>query len=340
MLRRVADPSNEKKRSSKQPTGKISRKKLNARKPKAPPKDVTELLLGHAEQLAQECRAAAILVYAEALEGRTWKLPKALRERVIPVVRSEEQLEGLDAYLPERVIRVPEVVLTRMGQIKVAVFLALSHGLLQAGDHVVCLAGPAGESELDMVRVLEVDREFEFFMDGQPTGGEEEVPSNVRPEVLSRVVEIAIDLGSEGREGKPVGTLFVVGDEDTVLPLTNQRILNPFRGYPEEERNVLSVDLEETIKELAGVDGAFVIKGDGTVISSGTYLKTSTLPEESAPRGMGARHQAAAGITFATHCMAVAVSESTGTVTIFRRGQVVTEIEKPQKARQQKSTRG
>ena len=104
---------------------------------------------------------------------------------------------------------------------------------------------------------------------------------------------------------------------------------------------MLSIDLEETIKELAGVDGAFMIKGDGTVISSGTYLKTSALPEDTvSQRGMGARHQAAAGITFATNCMAVAVSESTGTVTIFRRGQVVTEIEKPQKARQQKSTRG
>ena len=332
-------PAKPKRRS----TARVKKKpsKAPSRKPKAPPTSTTELLLGHAEQLAQESRAAAILVYADALDGRTWKLPKALRERVIPVIRTEEQLEGLDAFLPQRVIRVPEVVLTRMGQIKVAVFLALSHGLLQAGDQVVCLAGPAAENELDMLRLLEVDREFEFFMGGEDPDTDEETPSNVRPEVLSRVVEIAIDLGSEGREGKPVGTLFVVGDEDTVLPLTNQRILNPFRGYPEDERNVLSIDLEETIKELAGVDGAFMIKGDGTVISSGTYLKTSALPEDTvSQRGMGARHQAAAGITFATNCMAVAVSESTGTVTIFRRGQVVTEIEKPQKARQQKSTRG
>jgi DNA integrity scanning protein DisA with diadenylate cyclase activity len=191
-----------------------------------------------------------------------------------------------------------------------------------------------------MIRVLEVNREFESLVGGQEAGGNLE-PSSVRPEVLSRVVEIAIDLGSEGREGKAVGTLFVVGDEDTVLPLTNQRILNPFRGYPEEERNVLSVNLEETIKELATVDGAFVIKGDGTVVSSGTYLKTSALPDEAdAPRGMGARHQAAAGITFATNCMAVAVSESTGTVTIFRKGQIVTEIDKPHKARQQKARQG
>ena len=46
------------------------------------------------------------------------------------------------------------------------------------------------------------------------------------------------------------------------------------------------------------------------------------------PRGLGARHHSAAGITSVADCIAVTVSESTGTVTVFRGGQIVTEIER------------
>ena len=48
----------------------------------------------------------------------------------------------------------------------------------------------------------------------------------------------------------------------------------------------------------------------------------------SLPQGLGARHHAAAGITAVTEAIAITVSESTGTVTIFRHGLIVTEIEK------------
>jgi len=53
-------------------------------------------------------------------------------------------------------------------------------------------------------------------------------------------------------------------------------------------------------------------------------------------RGLGARHQAAAAITAVTNSVAVRVSQSTGTVTIFRRGAIVTEIEEPRRREQGK----
>jgi len=154
-------------------------------------------------------------------------------------------------------------------------------------------------------------------------------PSHILPEIVERVIDLASELGKEGREGKPVGALFVVGDADRVLPLTRQMILNPFRGYPEEQRNILDESLEQTVKELSGLDGAFIIRGDGLIETCGAYLKTAGQGEFDLPRGLGARHHAAAGITSVTDSIAVTVSESTGTVTIFRAGRIITEIEKP-----------
>jgi DNA integrity scanning protein DisA with diadenylate cyclase activity len=44
-------------------------------------------------------------------------------------------------------------------------------------------------------------------------------------------------------------------------------------------------------------------------------------------KGLGARHWAAAAISRATNAVAVAVSESNGTVRIFQNGQIVLRIE-------------
>lgn len=294
-------------------------------------RELTHTILRNAILLGEECDASALLIYVDALADleEEYEFPPELADRVIYVAKTSEEYDE-QVELGQQVVRVPRVTLTRMGQVKVAMFLALSRGLLHGGDRVLALAGVAGSTGLDMVLVMEVGQEFETFL-GQ-TEDDASAPE-LRPEVLARIVELAVDLGSEGREGRSVGTLFVVGDEDKVMPLTRQRILNPFHGYPEDKRNVLDVELEETIKELSTVDGAFVVRGDGTVLSSGTYLKTTSLPEETLPRGLGARHQAAAGISAVTDCIAVAVSESTGTVSVFRKGRMVTQIEKPLKAR-------
>ncbi len=287
--------------------------------------EIAAALLSHATSLAQECGAAAVFLYSDALPSADWEPPGELKARLLLVTRKAKQQQALEEQ-GYRAIRVPSVRLTRMGQVKMAVLLALSRGLLQPGDRIVCLAGLAGSGRVDMLLVTDVGREYEMFL--APSGHEALAPS-LQPEVLSRILEIAVALGSEGREGLPVGTLFVVGDTERVLPLTRQMILNPFYGYPESERNLLDHRLEETIKELATVDGAFIVRGDGVIESAGTYLKTSKFPEEGLPSGLGARHQAAAGITFVTDCIAVAVSQSTGTVTVFRNGKIVTEVEKP-----------
>ena len=55
------------------------------------------------------------------------------------------------------------------------------------------------------------------------------IAESVQPEVFQAVLHLSLELAEKGREGKPIGTIFVVGDTEKVLPLTKQMIINPFR---------------------------------------------------------------------------------------------------------------
>jgi DNA integrity scanning protein DisA with diadenylate cyclase activity len=113
-----------------------------------------------------------------------------------------------------------------------------------------------------------------------------------------------------------------------VLAQSRSLVLNPFQGHPEAGRNLLDPALEETIKEFAGLDGAFVVRGDGVVLTAGTLLVPARgYPQ--LPGGLGARHAAAAGITASTGAVALCVSQSTGTVTVFQSGRVVADLHRP-----------
>lgn len=286
---------------------------------------ITDGLLRQLPEILADCDGAAVFVYADALPDTPLDLPQELAHKVLYVTRTDAEDREKDAR-GTRHVRVPNVALTRLGQIKVAVVSALARGWIRRGDVIVCLTGMAASGTLDTVMVMEVGREFETFV-----APSEAMPPGIRPEVVERIIQLATDLGVEGREGKSVGALFVVGDTERVRSMSRQLILNPFRGYAEKERNILDPRLGETVKELAAVDGAFLVRGDGVVESAGTFLKTSSEESPALPRGLGARHHAAAGITAVCGSIAVAVSESTGMVTIFRDGGIVTSIDRPRR---------
>jgi diadenylate cyclase len=124
----------------------------------------------------------------------------------------------------------------------------------------------------------------------------------------------------------------VLGDHERVLVLSTQMVINPFGGVSEEERNILDPLLKETIREFATIDGAFVIRDDGVILSAGRHLKASA-EEAGLPRGLGARHRAAAGITGLTNAVAITVSESNGDVRVFNGGKIFMEIEKRRRER-------
>ena len=180
---------------------------------------------------------------------------------------------------------------------------------------VLGVGGLAGSNQFDTVVIVDVEREFQTLLGGHT----DLLPADVKPEVLERVIGIAMELGVEGREGRPVGCLFVVGDAARVEKLTKPLVLNPFYGYKEEDRNILNPFMDETVKEFSSIDGAFVIRGDGVVASAGSLLLAADT-DHALPSGLGSRHAAAAAVSVATDCVSIVVSSSTGQVTLFRRG--------------------
>jgi diadenylate cyclase len=141
---------------------------------------------------------------------------------------------------------------------------------------------------------------------------------------LEDVIILAVEIAREGREGRKIGTMFVVSDSDEVLKHSKNLILDPLSGHPEEQKRLTDTNMRETVKELAQLDGAFVISDDGIVISACRYLDASTKGIK-IPLGFGGRHMAAASITKATKAVGVVVSES-AVVRVFDDGELVSEI--------------
>ena len=145
-------------------------------------------------------------------------------------------------------------------------------------------------------------------------------------ETLKLVVDLAVEIGREGREGKPVGTLFVVGDTRKVLSSSHSAGFDPVRGYNRSERRLTDPRVREGIKEVAQLDGAFIVGPDATIEAAARYIDASA-ENVSVAKGLGARHWAAAAITRRTESVAVVVSETSGTVRLFQNGEVVLRIE-------------
>ncbi len=146
----------------------------------------------------------------------------------------------------------------------------------------------------------------------------------VDPRILRPLIILAIEIAREGREGRKIGTLFVVGDEKRVLDLSTELILDPLYGHPEEKKHIEDTDVRETIKELAQLDGAFIISNDGVAVSAARYIEINRRPAD-LPLGLGSRHLAAASITLDSRAVAVVVSESS-IVRIVDEGKIIDEI--------------
>ncbi len=131
----------------------------------------------------------------------------------------------------------------------------LEHGILAEGDSFVYVT----ENLIGGVRTIKrsIIAMKSFFAQNQ--------------NVLQRMLEIAIELSIEGREGNPVGTIFVIGDTRRVLKHSRQLIPNPFKGG--HRINVLDKESKEIIKEFAQLDGAFLIREDGRIVAAGRYLE-------------------------------------------------------------------
>ncbi len=146
----------------------------------------------------------------------------------------------------------------------------------------------------------------------------------VDPEIMERVLLLAVEIAREGREGRRIGTIFVVADTQEVLKNSRSLILDPLFGHDPELKQIHDPNVRETIKELAQLDGAFIISDQGIAVSACRYLNASA-EDIRMPLGLGARHMAAASISRATKAVSVVVSESS-IVRVFDNGEMISEI--------------
>jgi diadenylate cyclase len=144
------------------------------------------------------------------------------------------------------------------------------------------------------------------------------------PEIVESLIELAVEIAREGREGRRIGTLFTLGDEEAVLARSRSLILNPLEGHPESVRHISDPSLRGTIKELAQLDGAFVVNAAGIVVAACRYLDAAATAID-LPLGLGSRHIAAAHISSATRAVGIVVSES-AVVRLFCHGSLIGEI--------------
>lgn len=143
--------------------------------------------------------------------------------------------------------------------------------------------------------------------------------TDIGEEVFEDVYTLSLELSREGREGKQIGTTFIVGNAPEVLAKSTQLILNPFEGHRRSVRNITNHEIRETVKELSQIDGAFVISGDGTIEAAGRYITIDT-SHASIPKGLGTRHASVAGITQVTPAVGIVLSQSGGKISLFKDG--------------------
>lgn len=219
-----------------------------------------------------------------------------------------------------RALVIPAYDYSRVERVKVALVSALAQGAFKEGDLVLCMTGKVGRAP-DTVMHMRIGGSLEdrVAMEGVKLGDE------FNSQVVDALIQLALQIGQEGFEGHPIGTIITIGDHTNVLEKSRQMTINPFQGLSESERNVLDPKIREAIKNFSVLDGAFVIREDGVVLAAGRYLSAADEGVK-IPLGLGARHAAAAGITSTTKCVALVVSQTSGAVRLFKGGSIVLEL--------------
>ncbi len=298
-----------------------------------PPKDHDVLLsfVDSAIELADAMNSDSVLLLLEfspdwaAIKKHAKKTAVYVASHLPQVIEDAKQNE-IRAVL----LAVPEVTIhDRLTQ---AILDAVANEWVEPGAAVIAIYSAFETETVDSLSVIELNERL-----GKLTARDlKKLETNVPLDTLKLVVDLAVEIGREGREGKPVGTMFVVADHRRVLEESQPSGFDFVKAYPRRERNLADQRVRESIKEIAQLDGMFVVAADGTVEACCRIVDTSPV-ELTISTGLGSRHYAGAAISKNTKAVAVVVSESSGTVRLFHDGQVVLRIEPFRRAMKWKS---
>jgi DNA integrity scanning protein DisA with diadenylate cyclase activity len=199
--------------------------------------------------------------------------------------------------------------------IKELLMEAINKKYIKKGERVVCVEDESlGMGYKGLLFIFDVDQVFFNLSTSHLT-------ENLDGQSVEAIINLAMEIGREGREGRHVGTAFVIGPMQELSPFLKPLNFNPFAGAPEDKRRVADPEIRETIKEFAQLDGVFIVNEKGVLQSAATYLQVD-ITGMSLPQGYGTRHRCCCAITQMTSAIAIVVSESGGRVTAFKNGKV------------------
>ncbi|MCC9644804.1 diadenylate cyclase [Rhodopirellula sp. JC740] len=279
-------------------------------------------MISAAVAIREDRNADALLLL---LDGSTdWKriseLTDANENVVIVAVDTIEDLDGAaEAGLKPLALNKEKAPL--LERLQEALLEAAADELIRTNGEVVAVYSGFQQGRLDSISHLQLDERMRRFT----VRDLQTLESSVPLKTIKAVVDLASQIGREGREGKAVGTMFVVGDHRKVLEHANDSGADPFRGYNKKHRNILDPKVQEDAKEIAQLDGAFVVTAEGIIERSRQMLEVSH-EDLKMTKGLGSRHWAAAAITRKTKAVSVVVSQSTGTVRLYQNGFLILQI--------------
>lgn len=286
-----------------------------------------ETVVKAAARTAKKVKASAILILTETGESYDFMADCGVKIPVIVATANDETFKKINSKkkrVGTRAIKLLTRETCRTAQIEDAIVVAMQKGMLNEED-VIIVVGSTLAGEADSMFIYKIDKEKLDF-----TIYDLIRKTDIEGVTFEAVVNIALGIGKEGREGRLIGTAFLIGDSKKVLKNSTQLILNPFKGHVLGDRDITSPEISETVKELAQLEGVFVVSKDGIIEAAGRYLNIDTSKVD-IPRGLGTRHAAVAAMTVASNAIGVTVSQSGGIVRIFKDGEVVMNIEPQRK---------
>ncbi len=297
---------------------------------------IAKYIIKHGLELAHDIKADAFMIFTET--GKSYEILKTLlkksnNSRIFDILNINKKLKIIVATPNKATYKkiskesidsvYPLYIKHREDNRCMIINSGIVHGLqlkiLKDNYRIVAVVGePKVPGRLDTIMVVNVKdhvKELELYKLFEELDEKQK-------KTLKEILKLAMEIGREGREGKYVGTIFVIGDTLNVMSMSKPLILNPFAGH---NASIFDENVKGTIKELSSIDGAFIITDDGKVVSAGRFIECKGDIE--IKKGLGARHVAAASITKNTNAIAVTVSQSGGIVRIFKDGKIVFEAD-------------
>ena len=274
-----------------------------------------------------DAEALVVLTQKPVNWSRLAKKTNTVKALVVATHTEEVHQSAIEADI--KAILLESTLISGRDQLPQAVLASVAESLIDSGSKIVALfsSQDADSDSIDTVTLLSLTEKL-----GRLTSRDlRQLKTKVPLETLKAVVDLAVVIGREGREAKPVGTMFVVGDHRKVLEQSRPGGFDFVKGYSRKERSLHDSRTREGLKEIAQLDGMFVVSADGTIEATARIIDTAPV-EVTMTKGLGSRHFAGAAISKNTKAIAVVVSQSSGTVRIFQDGEVVLRIEPLQRA--------